>query len=270
MIPTTLDSLIARHPAWMFVVAHPGHELRAYHVLERVRPVVAVLTDGSGSTGTPRIGESRSLLDRIGGSPGAVFGSLTDRDAYDALMSGRTNRFAALVDAIADEVVAKDVTAIVIDAAEGYNPIHDVCHWIGRSAISRVVGQNRGVDAFELDLVGHPEGDGRGIRTALDGDAFTRKLAAIAAYPALAGEAAAAFEQYGRDAFRSEFLRHVDPAPIPPASWVPYYETVGEARVRSGLYPSVLRYGLHVRPILEALTARGVHPDEDALRPAHQ
>ena len=239
-------------------------------MLERVRPVVAVLTDGSGSTGTPRIGESRSLLDRIGGSPGAVFGSLTDRDAYDALMSGRTNRFAALVDAIADEVVAKDVTAIVIDAAEGYNPIHDVCHWIGRSAISRVAGQNRGVDAFELDLVGHPEGDGRGIRSTLDGDAFTRKLAAIAAYPALAGEAAAAFEQYGRDAFRSEFLRHVDPAPIPPASWVPYYETVGEARVRSGLYPSVLRYGLHVRPILEALTARGVHPDEDALRPAHQ
>ena len=254
----------------MFVVAHPGHELRAYHVLERVRPVVAVLTDGSGSAATPRIGGSRSLLDRIGGSPAAVFGSLTDRDAYDALMSGRTNRFAALVDAIADEVVARDVTAIVIDAAEGYNPIHDVCHWIGRSAISRVVGQKRGVDAFELDLVGHPEGDGRGVRIALDGDAFTRKLAAIAAYPALAGEAAAAFAQYGRDAFQSEFLRHVEPAAIPPASWVPYYETVGEARVRSGQYPSVLRYGLHVRPILEALTARGVHPDEDALRPAHQ
>ena len=239
-------------------------------MLERVRPSVAVLTDGSGSASTSRIGESRSVIDRIGGSPARVFGALTDRDAYDALMSGRTNRFGELVDAIADEVLAKDVTAIVIDAAEGYNPIHDVCHWIGRTAINRVVDRNRPIDGFELDLVGHPEGDGWGVRIALDGDAFTRKLAAIAAYPALAGEATAAFEQYGRDAFRSEFLRHVQPAPIPPASWIPYYETVGEARVRSGLYSSVLRYGLHVRPILEALTARGVHPDEDALRPAHQ
>ena len=254
----------------MFVVAHPGHELRAHHLLERVRPVVAVLTDGSGSTSTPRIDQSRSVLARIGGSPAAVFGSLSDRDAYDALMSGRTNRFGELVDAIADEVLARGVTAIVIDAAEGYNPIHDVCHWIGRSAISRVVDQNRALDAFELDLVGHPGGDGPGVRLALDDDAFMHKLAAITAYPALAGEAAAAFEQYGRDAFRTEFLRQVEPAPIPPASWVPYYETVGEARVRSGLYSSVLRYGAHVRPILEALTSRGVQPDEDALRPAHQ
>jgi hypothetical protein len=254
----------------MFVVAHPGHELRAYHLVERVRPVLAVLTDGSGSASTPRIGESRSVIERIGGSPAAVFGSLTDRDAYDALISGRTHRFAQLVDAIAGEVLARGVTAIVIDAAEGYNPIHDVCHWIGRSAIRRAAGHHRAIDAFELDLVGHPAGDGRGVRIALDDGAFMRKLAAIAAYPALAGEAAAAFEQYGRDAFRTEFLRHVEPAPIPPASWVPYYETVGEMRVRSGLYSSVLRYGVHVRPILEALTSSGVHPDEDALRPAHQ
>jgi len=254
----------------MFVVAHPGHELRAYHLLERVRPVVAVLTDGSGSASTSRIDESRSVIDRIGGSPAAVFGSLTDRDAYGALMSGRPNGFGELVDKIADDVLARGVTAIVIDAAEGYNPVHDVCHWIGRSAIRWLVAQDRAIDAFELDLVGHPEGDGRGVRIALDDAAFMRKLAAIAAYPALAGEAAAAFELYGRDAFRTEFLRHVEPAPIPPASWVPYYETVGEARVHSGLYSSVLRYGVHVRPILEALTSRGVHPDEDALRPAHQ
>ena len=98
----------------MFVVAHPRHELRAYHLLERVRPVVAVLTDDSGSASTSRIGESRSVLDRIGGSPAGVFGSLTDRDGYDALISGRTHRFAALVDAIAGEVLARGVTAVAI------------------------------------------------------------------------------------------------------------------------------------------------------------
>ena len=36
---------------------------------------------------------------------------------------------------------------------------------------------------------------------------------------------------------------------------MPYYEQVGEARVRSGLYTSVLRYGSHVRPVIDALLA---------------
>ncbi|HUE39393.1 MAG TPA: hypothetical protein VMR29_07805 [Candidatus Binatia bacterium] len=37
------------------VVAHPGHELRVHHWMERVRPVVCVLTNGSGASGCSRI-----------------------------------------------------------------------------------------------------------------------------------------------------------------------------------------------------------------------
>ena len=53
--------------------------------------------------------------------------------------------------------------------------------------------------------------------------------------------------------FRIEFLRPVADCPPPPSSWIPHYEEVGAARVRAGLYPSVLRYGSHVRPIIQRL-----------------
>ena len=43
-----------------------------------------------------------------------------------------------------------------------------------------------------------------------------------------------AFDRYGQDAFRIEFLRRVIDGPAPLPSWIPYYEEVGEARVRAG------------------------------------
>jgi len=51
--------LLDANVSWFLILAHPGHELRAYHFLERVCPFVAVMTDGSGSIGTPRVDESR-------------------------------------------------------------------------------------------------------------------------------------------------------------------------------------------------------------------
>ena len=33
------------------IVAHPGHELRVHHWMELARPLVLVLTDGSGRQG---------------------------------------------------------------------------------------------------------------------------------------------------------------------------------------------------------------------------
>ena len=67
--------------------------------------------------------------------------------------------------------------------------------------------------------------------------------------------------RYGQDAFRIEFLRRVVDQPPPPASWIPYYEEVGEARVREGRYASVLRYGAHVKPVIEGIL--------ESVRPAH-
>ena len=270
MTPNPFDALLSRHAAWLFVLAHPGHELRAYHVLERARPRVAVLTDGSGGSATSRIDDTRVLLKSVGAVAAEVFGAVTDRQAYEGLMSGEAAGFLAVADALVLEIHRSGVTAVVVDAAEGYNPVHDVCHWIGRAVVDRAAASTPGLEAFELDLVGHPDGRGPGVRIALDGPAFDRKLRAIAEYSAVAGEAAAAFARYGRDAFRTEFLRALGPAAIPPAAWVPEYERIGDERVRSGQYSSVLRYHQHVRPVLEALVSTGAIAHANAAGTAHK
>jgi hypothetical protein len=169
---------------WMVVVAHPGHELRVLDFIARTSPLVAVLTDGSASTGRSRLEQTTAL--------------------------------------------------------------------------------------FEFDLVGHPDGGGDGIRLRLDEGPFARKLDAIRRYTELAGEAQAAFDAYGVDAFRTEFLRRARPTSLGEVSEVRYYERVGDERVRQGRYASVLRYGAHVRPVMAALLemcAAGAHATP--LDPSH-
>lgn len=235
------------------VFAHPGHELRAYHFMERVRPSVSVLTDGSGSSNTPRLEESRAAVARAGARPAATFGALSDREAYAALMASDTEPFLRTLDRLVDALVTDGVCAVVVDAAEGYNPVHDVCHWIGRAAAARSRQCGLEPTLFEVDLIAHPDSSGEGLRLVLDDQAFARKLDAITRYVTLKAEAEAAFDRYGQCAFRVEFLRVVADTPPPPSSWIPHYEEVGEARVRAGLYPAVLRYGSHVRPIIERI-----------------
>jgi hypothetical protein len=246
------DSLVPSH-RWILVFAHPGHELRAYHLMERVQPGVVVLTDGSGSTEASRLEESRAVLARAGARPAATFGALTDRAAYAALMAGDPQPFLQIRDRLVDTLLTDSVRGVVVDAAEGYNPVHDVCHWIGRAAVNRAREFGLETAVFEVDLISHPDAAGDGLRLALDDRAFARKLEAIGGYVALKGEADAAFSRYGADAFRVEFLRRVHDQPPPAPSWIPYYEQVGEERVRAGVYSSVLRYGSHVRPIVDRL-----------------
>jgi hypothetical protein len=270
-MPDHVSGLLSPSTSWILVFAHPGHELRAHRVMEVVRPAVMVLTDGAGSTAEPRLDDSLALLARAGARRAATFGALTDRAAYAALLASNPQPFVACVDLLADTLISESVQAVLIDAAEGYNPVHDVCHWIGRAATTRARTFGARIDLFEVDLVSHPDSSGDGLRVVLDDKAFARKLEAISRYDSLKGEAEAAFERYGRDSFRVEFLRRVVEGPVPPPSWIPYYEKVGEERVRSGRYTSVLRYGAHVKPVIETiLTSACESRDATDFRPLHE
>ena len=57
-----------------------------------------------------------------------MFGPLTDREAYAALMAADATPFVTCVNALADTLLTEGVRAVLVDAAEGYNPVHDVCH----------------------------------------------------------------------------------------------------------------------------------------------
>lgn len=253
-----LEIEIAR---WALVVGHPGHELRAFHFCERTRPSLAVLTDGSGSHGIPRISETRQLAEELGMSPAAVFGVLTDRDAYALLQAGDVKLLTQVVDTLARGFLSDRITAVLTDAAEGYNPVHDLCRVLTEAAVRRC---GRPIELFEFDLAGSPNGSGDGIRLELDDAAFDRKLAAVRRYGSLAGEAAAAFEQHGLDAFRAEFLRRARRITLEAPDHMPFYERVGMERVREGRYAAVLRYGSHVRPVIEAILSDSLVP-VDAL-----
>jgi len=270
-MPDHVPALLSSHAPWILVLAHPGHELRAHHLMEIVRPTVVVLTDGSGSTDEPRLDDSLALLAQAGARPAATFGALTDRAAYAALMAADARPFVACVDTLADTLITESVRTVLVDAAEGYNPVHDVCHWIGRAATIRARAFGARIELFEVDLVSHPDSSGDGLRLVLDDEAFARKLEATSRYASLKTEVEAAFERFGRDAFRVEFLRRVADGPAPPPSWIPYYEEVGEQRVRTGRYASVLRYGSHVKPIIDTIvgSARAARHATD-LRPLHE
>lgn len=242
------------------IVAHPGHELRIYGWLERTRPLVYVLTDGSGHGAEARIESTKRVLCRTHASAGSLFGRFSDRALYAAMLGRRFDVFLGLADELAAALVASGVEYVVGDAVEGYNPSHDVCRLIVDSAV-RLAGTHhaQGLLNFDFLLTGPPntcpeELRARAIWIRLDDDALERKLEAAHSYPELAGEVEAALAQYGREPFRVECLRpvRVSPPDDRPAG-LPFYERHGEKRVAEGVYAEVLRYRDHVLPLIDAL-----------------
>src|SRR5947208_3095820 len=83
------------------VIAHPGHELRVHGWVELARPLAFVLTDGSGHTGQSRLTSTSGLLERAGAAPGGIYGRLTDRALYAAILGGDVDLVAGLAGEVA-------------------------------------------------------------------------------------------------------------------------------------------------------------------------
>ncbi len=244
------------------VVAHPGHELRVHGWMETIRPLVFVMTDGSGSSGASRLGSTTRILARTGARRGAVYGAMTDRSFYDFVTDGRTEIFVEIAERLADAFMREGIASVVGDANEGYNPAHDVCRALVGLAARLLRARGRALRGnFDFSLVGapgsHPEDASPStLQVRLSDDALTRKLEAAHNYEELASEVEDALARAGREAFRWEFLR---PAPDDDLECArrrenpPFYERYGESRVRAGLYRKVLRYADHMKPLLLAL-----------------
>src|SRR5262245_43976834 len=108
------------------VVAHPGHELRVHGWLQQVRPLVCVMTDGSGRSGCSRVAATRRLLSEVGARPGGIYGRWTDARVYEALLGGEFAFFTAIAEELAATLVTEQIQYVATDAAEGYNPTHDI------------------------------------------------------------------------------------------------------------------------------------------------
>ena len=246
--------------------AHPGHELRLYGWLRAVRPAVCFLTDGSGADGTPRLSRSTDVIDSAGAIAGPMYGSVSDRTVYAALLAGETGLFHALAEALAAELAEGGYDAIVGDAAEGYNPSHDVARMVVDSAVEMARRGGAHIDNYAFPLVGHPQHPPAGTTAGplplqLDDAMLEAKIECGRAYARetggiLVSEVDEAIERFGIDAFRQERL-FVAGAPseliVAFDDDVPFYETYGAQQVASGKYASAIRWKDHVRPLARAL-----------------
>ena len=273
------DTTQVRVPRAALVVAHPGHELRVHGWLEETRPIVCVLTDGSGRTGHSRLSSTTRVLDAADAYRGPIYGQLSDADFYTAVLEHEHSPFLGLVEQLASLFTRERIEILAGDAAEGYNPTHDICRLLVDAAV-RLLGRTTTtpIANYDFALVGPPDYCPEGLRAScirleLDEEAFARKLSAALNYPELRMEVDAAlsgaasvglrdnpdlaesnFGRVGAYDFRIECLRPVMARESPTADHErPFYENYGERQVKAGHYKRVLRYREHVLPLALAL-----------------
>lgn len=253
--------MVAPSTRMSFVVAHPGHELRVHHWLEAFRPVVHVLTDGSGSRGSSRLASTHAVLEATGARPGRLFGRWSDRELYALLLDRRWDAFCAEARALADALADEGIDGVAGDALEGFNPGHDVARLLLNTAVALLRRKGRAVSNLEFDLEGPPatcaSAEADRWRLDLDEHALARKLEAARGYPEMKAEVDGALARHGEVAFNCECLR---PAPesliaLGRLPRPPRYETYGEARVEARIYARVIRLREHVLPLARALRA---------------
>jgi len=252
-MPQSLEDI---HGGCALVLGHPGHELRIFQAVARLRPVAYLLTDGSGGTGHPRTESTRRALASIGVSLAAPFPPpLKDAELYGALLSGNHRVLLDWAHALAEDLRRREIHTVLADAAEGFNPAHDVCR-----AIARAARQAASVDrGYAYLLEGRPDicpcGREVGALTiAGSADELSRKHAAMADYPEIQSELQRAKAAWGMDAFAREWIFRDDaPVDCPPDELPPAYERFGDARVRAGKYKDVIRYESHMKPFLSTL-----------------
>ena len=239
------------------VIAHPGHELRVHHWVERARPITFTLTDGSGYANGSRIASTTAVLQRAGARPGAIFGPMSDHELYQAILAGHQHVFAPLVETLALELRRAGISYVVGDAVEGFNPGHDVCRLLLNAAVLRIeAATGRRLGNLEYLLEGPPDHDREeeltgSIMLTLEEEAYRRKIAAANSYPEMAREVSRSVAAYGAAKFRTECLRPVHYGfDIASRLSLPcFYEEYGKGQVAGGRYREVIRFREHIAPL---------------------
>jgi hypothetical protein len=243
------------------VFAHPGHELRLLYSLRELKARCLYLTDASASTGQARLHLTDRTLEQAGIPPRLDFPVRPDGDYYAAIRSGQAGIVDNAIAGIEAAIKALKPAFLITDSAEGYNPVHDLCHFMVKSAAAR-----HGVPVFDVALDGDPGTTGGYERTAchvfrLGAADLAAKLTLIGEYaeaagPQLSGEARALLRKYGDDSQGLEILR-------PARDWpsydqdcrtdMPFFEAHGRRRVAEGKYATALTYRGHLQPLLARL-----------------
>jgi hypothetical protein len=236
------------------------------------RPLVYVITDGSGSHGISRLNSTAGLIKMEQGTCGDVFGIATDREIYRAILDGNCRWFVDLAEALAHSFVKHEIDMVAGDAMEGFNPTHDLCRALINAAVAQAQAMSgRRIANYEICLTEweqNREGahDDRCTHLSLSHELFERKLNAAQTYVELQGEVLQALAARSPAYFQVECLRKAQPGESYDPDEKPDYERWGERRAAEGTYQSVIRFRNHVLPILQALDRLACVPVENSLQ----
>ena len=241
-------------------IAHPGHELRVHGWLQRARPLVLVLTDGSGGRGSSRLASSERILRQARARLGSLFGRFPDRQIYQAVLDGNAQLFLDLAVVVALELVRNRIEVVVGDAAEGAILTHDLWRGIVNRAVwlaEQSLGRPLASYEFPLDEAIPAEPSATALTFLLSDGELAEKIAAARSYHELSHEVEGAISSEGKESLRSENffpsrVREVEED----FQASPRYELHGERQVAAGIYSQVVRYHQHVLPILRTLQPR--------------
>lgn len=250
-------------PRTALVIAHPGHELRVLAWVRRVRPRAFPLTDGSGTTDSPRLDESVALLESAGATlaPAAV-PALPERAYYRALLDGDIGFFLTVAEQLRAAFAHDGIERAAGDALEYFNTIHDLCRYLLDAVCLRLQRSGQTVENLAFLLEERPDrvpAEGQ-VHVALSAEELAWKRAAATGYEALRGEVERALAEHGEAAFHHEFLcRCTAPSFLAQPEAEPYYEKRGREQVARGRYSTVITFRQHLAPVARALAdwARG-------------
>lgn len=232
--------------------------MRVYGWMAAHKPLVDVITDGSGPDRASRLDSTRKLIEGCGGRLGGIAGAYPDRDFYGMIKAGDPAPFLGLAAGFARQWQDADISVVAGDMLEGFSPTHDVCRMMIDAAVEKL--RRRGRDIlnleFPLESMALPGAKEGAVVVPLDDAGFAEKQrSAKEAYPELAGEVDRLIAKLGEDAFRIEVLLPAKPpngltwdGPEPP-----FYETYGRRQVEAGHYQDLITFAGHLQPLARAL-----------------
>lgn len=116
----------------LLIIAHPGHEIAAYHAVRLFKPHIYCLTDGSSGTGQARHWDCHHALRKqhLNGYSN-IKEILKEEIVYQAILSQNYIFFRKkIVDPLREFITHISPEKIIFDAYEGYNPIHDLLSFL--------------------------------------------------------------------------------------------------------------------------------------------
>jgi hypothetical protein len=236
----------------VLIVAHPGHELRLFNWMERESPLVFILSDGSGGAQSSRLDYSISAIRAAGATLIEGSGQRSDREWYARILAGDVSVFMEAADAIAAAALRRQAPLVVSDAADGYNPLHDLCQAIGSAVVARIARDARPPKFLVSPATAEAIGTGS-IEWKLEDEAVRRKHQTVSANSPLAEEVARLLDE-APGALNTERL--LVPMFDWPDSWNPEWEGFGRKRVNEGRFAVAITYRDHVLRIANALLGR--------------